>query len=154
MRPAGRRTESVAKHFLAFLNSDGGIHGAVSDTPPRLLEEIYGRPFQAAISESNLLGIMPCYCTINGEPVSASYGLLTGLLRKKMGFDGICFSDYGAVGNTHGSQHVGETLEEAGLMCLKAREWTLNCPSRKDTVSASVRCSGTAGRTSVCLTGR
>ena len=117
---AGRRTESVAKHFLAFHNSDGGIHGAVSDTPPRLLEEIYGRPFQAAISESNLLGIMPCYCTINGEPVSASYGLLTGLLRKKMGFDGICFSDYGAVGNTHGSQHVGETLEEAGLMCLKA----------------------------------
>lgn len=117
---AGRRTESVAKHFLAFHNSGGGIHGAVSDTPPRLLEEIYGRPFQAAISESNLLGIMPCYCTINGEPASASYGLLTGLLRKEMGFDGICFSDYGAVGNTHGSQHVGETLEEAGLMCLKA----------------------------------
>ncbi len=117
---AGRRTESVAKHFLAFHNSDGGIHGAVSDTPPRLLEEIYGRPFQAAISESNLLGIMPCYCTINGEPASASYGLLTGILRKEMGFDGLCFSDYGAVGNTHGSQHVGETLEEAGLMCLKA----------------------------------
>lgn len=117
---AGRRTESVAKHFLAFHNSGGGIHGAVSDTPPRLLEEIYGRPFQAAISESNLLGIMPCYCTINGEPASASYGLLTGLLRKEMGFDGICFSDYGAVGNTHNSQHVGETLEEAGLMCLKA----------------------------------
>lgn len=117
---AGRRTESVAKHFLAFHNSGGGIHGAVSDTPPRLLEEIYGRPFQAAISESNLLGIMPCYCTINGEPASASYGLLTGLLRKEMGFDGICFSDYGAVGNTHNSQHVGETLEEAGLMCLEA----------------------------------
>lgn len=117
---AGRRTESVAKHFLAFHNSGGGIHGAVSDTPPRLLEEVYGRPFQAAISESNLLGIMPCYCTINGEPASASYGLLTGLLRKEMGFDGICFSDYGAVGNTHNSQHVGETLEEAGLMCLKA----------------------------------
>lgn len=117
---AGRRTESVAKHFLAFHNSNGGIHGAVSDTPPRLLEEVYGKPFQAAISESNLLGIMPCYCTINGEPASASYDLLTRLLRKEMGFDGLCFSDYGAVGNTHGSQHVGETLEEAGLMCLKA----------------------------------
>ena len=37
---AGRKTESVAKHFLAFHNSNGGIHGAVSDTPPRLLEEI------------------------------------------------------------------------------------------------------------------
>ena len=37
-----------------------------------------------------------------------------------MGFQGLCISDYGAVGNTHGSQHVGETLEDAGLLCLKA----------------------------------
>ena len=117
---AGRKTESVAKHFLAFHNSNGGIHGAVSDTPPRLLEEIYGKPFQAAIQESDLLGIMPCYCTVNWEPVSASYGLLTKLLRDEMGFQGLCISDYGAVGNTHGSQHVGETLEDAGLLCLKA----------------------------------
>ena len=117
---AGRKTESVAKHFLAFHNSNGGIHGAVSDTPPRLLEEIYGKPFQAAIQESDLLGIMPCYCTVNGEPVSASYGLLTKLLRDEMGFQGLCISDYGAVGNTHGSQHVGETLEDAGMLCLKA----------------------------------
>lgn len=116
----GRKPESVAKHFLAFHNSNGGIHGAVSDTPPRLLEEIYGKPFQAAIQESKLSGIMPCYCTINGEPASASYGLLTKLLREEMGFDGLCVSDYGAVGNTHGSQHVGETPEEAGLLCLKA----------------------------------
>lgn len=117
---AGRKTESVAKHFLAFHNSNGGIHGAVSDTPPRLLEEVYGKPFQAAIRESDLLGIMPCYCTVNGEPASASYGLLTKLLRNEMGFKGLCLSDYGAVGNTHGSQHVGETQEEAGLLCLKA----------------------------------
>lgn len=117
---AGRKPESVAKHFLAFHNSNGGIHGAVSDTPPRLLEEIYGKPFQAAIQESKLSGVMPCYCTINGEPASASYGLLTKLLREEMGFDGLCVSDYGAVGNTHGSQHVGETPEEAGLLCLKA----------------------------------
>ena len=110
----------LSKHFLAFHNSNGGIHGAVSDTPPRLLEEIYGKPFQAAIQESDLLGIMPCYCTVNGEPVSASYGLLTKLLREEMGFQGLCISDYGAVGNTHGSQHVGETLEDAGMLCLKA----------------------------------
>ncbi|MFR7389213.1 MAG: glycoside hydrolase family 3 N-terminal domain-containing protein [Blautia faecis] len=115
---AGRR--AWPKHFLAFHNSDGGIHGAVSDTPPRLLEEIYGKPFQAAIQESDLLGIMPCYCTVNGEPVSASYGLLTKLAQEEMGFQGLCISDYGAVGNTHGSQHVGETLEDAGMLCLKA----------------------------------
>lgn len=117
---AGRRTESVAKHFLAFHNSQGGIHGTHSDTPARLLREIYGKPFQAAIAESGLKGIMPSYNSINGEPVSASRTLLNGLLRKEMGFDGLCVSDYGAVGNVHQVQHVGEDAVEAGLLCMQA----------------------------------
>ena len=91
----------------------------------------YRKPFQACIRESNLLGIMPCYCTINGEPASASHKILTELKRKEMGFTGLCFSDYGAVGNTHGSQHVGETFQEAGLMCLKAG-MDIELPNQKD----------------------
>lgn len=116
----GRRTESVAKHFLAFHNSQGGIHGTHSDTPPRVLREIYGKPFQAAIRESHLRGVMPCYCSSDGEPVHSSRKLLTGLLREEMGFDGLCISDYGGVGNTHRVHHVGETEAEAGLMCMEA----------------------------------
>lgn len=115
----GRTPESVAKHFLAFHNSQGGIHGTHSDTPERLLREIYGKPFQAAIQEG-LKGIMPCYCSINGEPVSVSEELLTKLLREDMGFDGLCVSDYGGVGNSHTVQHIGETMAEAGQMALKA----------------------------------
>ena len=115
----GRRPESVAKHFLAFQNSQGGIHGTHSDTPPRLLREIYAKPFQAAIREG-LKGIMPCYDSLNGEPVSASRELLTGLLRKEMGFDGLCVSDYGAVGNAHSVQHIGESFAAAGYRCMEA----------------------------------
>ncbi len=117
---AGRKTESVAKHFLAFHNSQGGIHGTHSDTPERLLQEIYGKPFQAAIAESGLKGIMPSYNSINGEPVSASRTLLNGLLREEMGFDGLCISDYGAVSNVHHVQHVGENETEAGFLCMQA----------------------------------
>lgn len=117
---AGRRAESVAKHFLGFHNSQGGIHGANCDIGGRLLDEVYGKPFQAAIKEENMRGIMPCYCSINGEPVSASKKVLTGLLREEMGFDGICVSDYGAVGNVHNVQKVGESVTEAGLLCMDA----------------------------------
>lgn len=116
---AGRRPESVAKHFLAFHNSQGGIHGTHSDTPPRPLREIYGKPFQAAI-QADLHGVMPCYCSLNGEPVSASKELLTGLLREEMGFEGLCVSDYGAVGNAHSVQHIGESFAEAGYRCMDA----------------------------------
>lgn len=43
-----------------FSNSPG-IHGANSDTPPRLLREVYAKPFQAAITEAGLKCVMPCY---------------------------------------------------------------------------------------------
>lgn len=117
---AGRKTESVAKHFLAFHNSQGGIHGTHSDTPARLLQEIYGKPFQAAIAESGLKGIMPSYNSINGEPMSASHTLLTTLLRDGMGFEGVCVSDYGAVSGVHHVQRIGETEAETGLLCMEA----------------------------------
>lgn len=117
---AGRKAESAAKHFLGFHNSQGGIHGANCDIPDRLLDEVFGKPFQAAIAENNLRGIMPCYCSINGEPLSASKKNLTGLLREEMGFDGVCVSDYGAVSNVHSTQNVGESFEEVGLLCMDA----------------------------------
>ncbi len=116
---AGRWPDAVAKHFLAFHNSQGGIHGTHSDTPPRLLREIYGKPFQAAM-QAGLKGVMPCYCSINGEPITASKELLTGLLREEMGFDGLCVSDYGAVGNAHSVHHIGESFAETGARCLEA----------------------------------
>lgn len=117
---AGRRAESMAKHFLGFHNSQGGIHGANCDIPGRLLEEVYGKPFQAAINESNLRGIMPCYCSINGEPLSASKKMLKELLRDEMGFEGVCGSDYMAVANVHHVQKIGESVTEAGLLCMEA----------------------------------
>jgi beta-glucosidase len=115
-----RHSESVAKHFLGFHASDGGIHGTHVDMPVRSLQEIYGKPFQAAITEANLRGIMPSYNSINGEPVSASKEILTGLLRNEMGFDGITVSDYCAIMNIHGVQKVCESYTEAGLRALSA----------------------------------
>lgn len=117
---AGRRTEGIAKHFLGFHNAEGGIHGTMSNTPPRILEEIHGRSFQAAIADAGLKCVMPCYCPINGEPASVSPTLLKELLREKMGFDGLCVSDYGGIENSHYFQRVGETLGQTGLMALKA----------------------------------
>ena len=101
-------------------NADMCIHGTHSDTPVRLLKEIYGKPFQAAIAESGLKGIMPSYNSINGEPMSASYTLLKTFLRDEMGFEGLCVSDYGAVSGVHHVQHAGESEADAGLLCMEA----------------------------------
>lgn len=122
----GMKAEAVAKHFMGFHNSMGGIHGAESLTPPRFLQEVYGKPFQAAIAEADLRGVMPCYCTFDGEAASSSRRLLTDILRTEMGFDGLSVADYSAVENQHLVQGLYESKAETGLRSMEAgmdMEW-------------------------------
>ncbi len=127
---SGKRTDSVAKHFLGFHAGEAGIHGAHCEISDKLLQELYAKPFQAAITESGLKGIMPCYCSMNGEPVSASEEILTHLLREKMGFDGMAISDYCAIMNIHEVQKVCASFTEAGFRAMKAG-MDMECQFRK-----------------------
>ena len=120
METAGRRPDAAAKHFFGFHNSSGGIHGAHVDAGDRLLMEIYGKPFQAAITEAGLKGVMPCYGSLNGLPIHASRHYLTDILREEMGFEGVTVSDYGGASNAFEYQGIGETMGDAGLRCLQA----------------------------------
>ena len=97
-----------------------GIHGAAVEMGERQLKEVYGKPFQAAITDAGLRSIMPCYCSVNGEPISSSKKFLTTWLREDMGFDGVAAADYGAVSNVYHAQGVTENEAEAGLMCMEA----------------------------------
>lgn len=116
----GRTPDASAKHFFGFHNSSGGIHGAHVDAGDRLLLEIYGKPFQAAITEAGLKGVMPCYGSLNGLPIHASKHYLTEILRNEMGFEGVTVSDYGGASNAYEYQGIGETMGDAGLRCLAA----------------------------------
>jgi beta-glucosidase len=117
---SGRKTDCVAKHFLGFHLSKGGIHTADCEISGQALRETYAKPFQAAITNSGLRGIMPCYNVINGEPISSSKELLSEFLRYEMGFDGLIASDYDAIKHLHTVQRTAESLETAGLQALAA----------------------------------
>lgn len=119
-KTGSRTTEAVAKHFLGFHDSQGGIHGTDANISGRQLREVYAKPFQASITEAGLKGIMPCYCSLNGEPVSASKEIMNNLLREEMGFEGITVSDYCAIMNIHSVQKVCESFTEAGLRAMEA----------------------------------
>ena len=116
----GRRASATAKHFVGFHSSRGGIHGGGSSIGERELQEVYAKPFQAAISESGLRGVMPCYNVMDGMPFSASKRYLTGLLREEMGFEGVAVSDYCAVSQVYDTKKVGECYADAGEKCLSA----------------------------------
>lgn len=117
---AGRKAENEAKHFLGFHASMAGIHGTNVEMGERQLAEVYAKPFQAAITNAGLRGVMPCYCSVNGIPISTSRQFLTDWLRGQMGFDGVVGADYSAIANVYAAQHVGEDVTEAGMMALEA----------------------------------
>lgn len=117
---SGRKTQSVAKHFVGSQITLGGIHGAENELSERVLQETYAKPFQAAISKANIQGIMPCYASVNGEPTSVSKKMLDNLLRKSMGFNGLTISDYCAISNAHNVQRLGESDTSIGLRAMEA----------------------------------
>lgn len=116
----GLYAEAVAKHFVGFHGSIGGVQSAHFETGIRQLKEIYCKPFQAAITNAGLKGVMPCYSAINGKFPTASEELLTMTLRDEMGFDGLAVSDYNAVFGLHHGGRLFESKEETGWECIKA----------------------------------
>lgn len=116
----GLNSEAVAKHFAAFHDSLGGIHGANIEISDLELTEIYAKPFQCAIEEAGLKGVMPCYGSIRNQPASVNPWLLTDLLRGEMGFEGGVFADYSAIANVHTAQRAAQSLTDAGLESICA----------------------------------
>ncbi|MCD8013700.1 MAG: glycoside hydrolase family 3 C-terminal domain-containing protein [Lachnospiraceae bacterium] len=111
---------ACGKHFLGFMNSMGGIHGAKSLAGDRELREVYGRVFQAAFKKADLRSVMNCYSVVNGLPVAGNRAILTDLLRKEMGFDGMVSADYASIGQLHSVHRLRENFALAGEMALQA----------------------------------
>lgn len=110
----------TAKHFVGHGITEGGLNMGRNLVSDRDLREVHCKPFQCAITEGNLSAVMSSYCSLNGEPVSASRRLLTDILRKEMGFDGIVVSDYVALDRLLEPFHVADTYDEAGVRAINA----------------------------------
>mgnify|MGYP000380043289 FL=1 len=111
---------ATAKHFLGYMNSQGGIHAATCDIPDRPLREIFAKSFQAAITQGRLMSVMNCYSSLNGEPVAGSKKILTDLLRGEMGFTGFTVSDYVSVSELVNRHKICKNELEAGKRALEA----------------------------------
>jgi beta-glucosidase len=107
------RVLACAKHFIG----DGGTNwgtGRPKDKEGRFpldqgdvtldkatLVKLHGQGYVTALKEG-VGSIMPSYNSWNGVKASASEPLLTGLLKKEMGFEGFLISDYNALDDIPG----------------------------------------------------
>lgn len=111
---------ATAKHFVGYGNAEGGRNGGEQQIAERKLLDTYCFPFEAAIHEGNIIGIMNSYGILNDQAVSTSKWLLTDILRDKLGFNGLVVSDYGSISHANARYRVAKSPKETAILSLKA----------------------------------
>lgn len=82
-----------------------------SNVDSRTLHEIYLTPFEIAIKKAQPWTVMACYNRVQGEYGTQSSFLLTDILKKDWGFEGIVISDWFAVVDRVEAMKAGMHIE-------------------------------------------
>jgi beta-glucosidase-like glycosyl hydrolase len=118
----GPRRDLLAtlKHFVAHSFSEGGRNHAPVHVGHKELSDTFLLPFEMVVKQANPGGVMPAYHDIDGDPVHASRQLLTEVLRKQWGFDGLVVADYGGVALLHEHHRITHDPAESIAAALNA----------------------------------
>ncbi len=101
------------KHF-ALNNQEYQRMTISSEVGERAMREIYFPSFEKAVKEAGTLTVMCSYPRVNGVFSSENRWLMTDLLKKEWGFEGLVMSDWTAVHSTAPSANSGLDLEMPG----------------------------------------
>ena len=111
---------ATLKHFAGHGLPEAGLNCAPVHLGSRYFREVFLYPFEKAVREAGALSVMNAYHEIDGVPCAVSKELLTDILRKEWGFDGVVVSDYFAIDQIMTYHHVAETQKDAAAMALAA----------------------------------
>ena len=109
----GLQSEGVGasvKHFVAN-DQETDRQRISADVDPRPLREVYLRAFERIVREARPWTVMTSYNRLNGEYTAQSSFLLTEVLRREWGFQGVVVSDWGGVTDRVAAAAAGLDLE-------------------------------------------
>ena len=110
---------SCMKHYLAYSDSRTGKDRTPIYLPEIEMREYYLPQFQAAV-KAGASTLMVNSSEINGTPVHASKYLLTDVLRKELGFQGVVVSDWEDIIRLHTRHNVAATPRAAVVLAVNA----------------------------------
>jgi beta-glucosidase len=112
----GVQSEGVASCIKHFVGNDTEFERNTIDSQidERSLRELYLVPFEAAVTEANVLSVMTAYNRLNGPFAADHRALLTDVLRGEWGFDGLVMSDWFGLHSTVEGLDAGLDLEMPG----------------------------------------
>ena len=109
----GRGVAACVKHFVAN-ESERQRMSASSEVDEQTLREVYLRPFAATVTRAGAWAVMSAYNRVNGEYASESRRLLTDVLKREWGFDGVVISDWFGTYSTPAPAIAGLDIEMPG----------------------------------------
>tara|TARA_B100000768_G_scaffold68126_1_gene65502 strand:+ start:478 stop:2889 length:2412 start_codon:yes stop_codon:yes gene_type:complete len=107
------------KHFTGYQATISGKDRTPAYIPDNILFEYHIKSFKAAI-DAGAKTVMINSGIINGESVHASYKLLTEILRKKLGFEGVILTDWEDINKLCDRDKVAVNRKEAIQMAINA----------------------------------
>ncbi len=113
------RVAASAKHFVGYSQPLSGEDRAPAELSLRTLREMFLPGFERAIQDGAET-IMVNSGSVNGIPVHASKYLLTDVLRKELGFEGVVVSDWEDIIKLHTVHRIAPTYKEAIRISINA----------------------------------
>lgn len=110
----------MLKHYGPHGNPLSGLNLASVECGLLDLHEVYLKPFEMVIRNTPIWAVMSTYNSWNHVPNSASYYLLTEILRGQFGFKGYVYSDWGAIEMLKTFHRVAHDSEEAAMRAFTA----------------------------------
>ncbi len=114
------RCAALAKHWVGYGASEGGINCATINIGKKELREVYAAPFAAAIKEHDMQSVMVTYSEIEGRPMSVNDEYTQKFLREDLGFSGIAVCDGMSIPRVIETQGMYASRAELAGQALKA----------------------------------
>lgn len=119
-----RHVIATAKHFLGDGGTEGGTDQGDNRSSEDELRDIHGAGYVAAIA-AGVQTVMATYNSWHGQKIHGHRGLLTEVLKDRMGFDGFVVGDWNAHGQVPGCSNAScAAAFNAGVdMFMVPRDW-------------------------------